>query len=210
MQYWRSLDELAQTPEFQEAVQREFPNDEWDRLPPATRRQFLKVMGASIAFAGLTSCRWPKEEIVPFASRPEGRTPGVPEQYATAMEIGGSALGLLVTSLDGRPIKNEGNPLHPDSLGALPAIAQADILQLYDPDRSERLVYRQSGQDFVKTWDDFDAWAGEAISGTGQGVAVLAEPSSSPSMARLRARFDEILPDVGMVRVPAHQPRRRA
>ena len=199
MQYWRSLDELAQTPEFKEAVQREFPNDEWDRLPPATRRQFLKVMGASIAFAGLTSCRWPKEEIVPFASRPEGRTPGVPEQYATSMEIGGSGLGLLVTSMDGRPIKNEGNPLHPDSLGALPATAQADILQLYDPDRSQRLVYRQSGQDFLKTWGDFAAWAGETIPGNGAGFAVLAEPSSSPSIDRMRARFDETMSDATWV-----------
>ena len=111
MQYWRSMDELAQTPEFKEAVKREFPNDEWDRLPPATRRQFLKVMGASVAFAGLTSCRWPKEEIFPFAHRPEGRTPETPEQYATSVEIGESAIGLLVTSVDGRPIKNEGNPL---------------------------------------------------------------------------------------------------
>ncbi|MEJ2188544.1 MAG: TAT-variant-translocated molybdopterin oxidoreductase, partial [Acidobacteriota bacterium] len=67
--YWRSLDELAQTPEFREAVRREFPNDEWDRLPPASRRQFLKGMGASMAFAGLTACRWPTEEIVPFAHR---------------------------------------------------------------------------------------------------------------------------------------------
>ncbi len=199
MQYWRSLDELAQTPEFKEAVQREFPNDEWDRLPPATRRQFLKVMGASLAFAGLTSCRWPKEEIVPFASRPDGRVPGVPEQYATAIEIGGAALGLLVTSVDGRPIKNEGNPLHPDSLGALPATAQADILQLYDPDRSQRLVYRQSGQEFVKSWDDFAAWTQENIARNGAGVAVLAEPSSSPSMARLRTRFDEAMPDAAWV-----------
>ncbi len=195
MQYWRSLDELAQTPEFKEAVRREFPNDEWDRLPPATRRQFLKVMGASIAFAGLTSCRWPKEEIVPFASRPDGRTPGVAEQYATSMEVGGASLGLLVTSVDGRPTKNEGNPNHPDSLGALPATAQADILQLYDPDRSQRLLYRQSGQDFVKSWDDFAGWAVEHVSGSGAGFAVLAEPTSSPSMARLRRRFVEMLPD---------------
>jgi molybdopterin-containing oxidoreductase family iron-sulfur binding subunit len=195
MQYWRSLDELAQTPEFKEAVRREFPNDEWDRLPPATRRQFLKVMGASIAFAGLTSCRWPKEEIVPFASRPEGRTPGVAEQYATAMEIGGSAIGLLVTSVDGRPIKNEGNPNHPDSLGALPATAQADILQLYDPDRSQRLLYRQSGQDFVKNWDEFVSWTNDHLSKSGAGLAVLAEPTSSPSMARLRRSFAETLPD---------------
>ena len=90
--YWRSLDELARTSEFQEAVQREFPGDDWDRLPPATRRQFLKVMGASLAMAGLTACRLPKEEIVPFAHRPEGRTPGVPEYFATSMELGGAAL----------------------------------------------------------------------------------------------------------------------
>jgi molybdopterin-containing oxidoreductase family iron-sulfur binding subunit len=195
MQYWRSMDELAQTPEFREAVKREFPNDEWDRLPPATRRQFLKVMGASVAFAGLTSCRWPKEEIVPFAHRPEGRTPGIPEQYATSVEIGESSIGLLVTSVDGRPIKNEGNPLHPDSLGALPATLQSDILSLYDPDRSRRLVLRQGGQDYVKTWEDFQTWVGEKLSGTGAGVAVLAEPSSSPTVARLRERMLQGLPD---------------
>ena len=145
MTYWRSLEELERSPEFQEAVRREFPDDDWDHLPPATRRQFLKVMGASLAMAGLTACRWPKEEIVPFAHRPEGRTPGVPQRFATSMEIGGAALGLLVTSFDGRPIKAEGNPLHPDSLGALSAVAQADLLQLYDPDRSRRLLLREGG-----------------------------------------------------------------
>jgi len=195
MQYWRSLDELSQTSEFKEAVRREFPNDEWDRLPTATRRQFLKVMGASVALAGLTSCRWPKEEIVPFASRPDGRTPGIPERYATTMEIGGSALGMLVTSVDGRPIKNEGNPLHPNSLGALPATAQSELLQLYDPDRSQRVLYRQSGQEFVKAWDDFAAWAREHVWGTGDGVAILAEPSSSFSLAQMRENFSQALPD---------------
>jgi molybdopterin-containing oxidoreductase family iron-sulfur binding subunit len=128
--YWRSLEELERTPEFQEAVRREFPDDDWDQLPPATRRQFLMVMGASLAMAGLTACRWPKEEIVPFAHRPEGRVPGVPEHFATSLELGGAALGMLVTSFDGRPIKAEGNPMHPDSLGSLHAIAQAEILGL--------------------------------------------------------------------------------
>jgi molybdopterin-containing oxidoreductase family iron-sulfur binding subunit len=194
MHYWRSLDELARTPEFRAAVEREFPNDEWDRLPPATRRQFVKVMGASLAFAGLTSCRWPKEEIVPFAHRPEGRTPGVPEQFATSLEIAGTALGLLVTSMDGRPIKNEGNPLHPDSLGALPATAQADLLQLYDPDRSRRLILRQGGQDYVKTWDDFAAWADQRMQGSADGVAVLTEATSSPTFHRLKTEFLETRP----------------
>jgi len=187
--YWRSLDELARTPEFQEAVQREFPDDEWDRLPPATRRQFLKVMGASMAFAGLTACRWPAEKIVPFAHRPDGRTPGVPERFATSMELGGAALGMVVTSYDGRPIKAEGNSLHPDSLGALTAIAQADILQLYDPERSRRLLYRESGQEFVKSWEDFTIFVGERCAHDGEGISVLAEASSSPAVSRLRDRF---------------------
>ncbi len=192
--YWRSLDELARTPEFQEAVAREFPGEDWDRLPPATRRQFLKVMGASLAMAGLTACRWPREEIVPFAHRPEGRTPGVPEHFATSMELGGVALGMLVTSFDGRPIKAEGNHLHPDSLGALTAVAQADVLQLYDPDRSRRLLLRNSGQQFVKGWSDFEEAVAEHFSGDGTGVAVLADASSSPTRAMLRDRFLEAHP----------------
>jgi molybdopterin-containing oxidoreductase family iron-sulfur binding subunit len=187
--YWRSLDELARTPEFQEAVRREFPNDDFDRLPPATRRQFLKVMGASMALAGLTACRWPKEQIVPFASRPDGHVPGVPEHYATSIELGGAALGMLVTSYDGRPIKAEGNPLHPDSLGALSAVGQAQVLELYDPDRSRRLLMRDQGQAFVKQWSDFESSAAELFAGDGAGVAVLAETSSSPTLAELRAAF---------------------
>ena len=193
--YWRSLEELDRTPEFQEAVAREFPGDDWDRLPPATRRQFLKVMGASLAMAGLTACRWPKEEIVPFAHRPEGRTPGVAEHFATSMELGGVALGMLVTSFDGRPIKAEGNDLHPDSRGALTAIAQASVLQLYDPDRSRRLVLRNSGQQFVKEWSDFEDAAAEHFSGDGTGIAVLADASSSPTRATLRDRFLDAHPE---------------
>ncbi len=192
--YWRSLEELQRTPEFREAVKREFPNDAWDQLPPATRRQFLKVMGASLAMAGLTACRWPKEEIVPFAHRPEGRTPGVPERFATSMEMDGVALGMVVTSYDGRPIKAEGNELHPDSLGALSAIAQADVLQLYDPDRSRRLLLREGGQQYVKQWSDFEASAVEDFGGDGTGLAVLTERSSSPTRSLVRDRFLDTYP----------------
>jgi molybdopterin-containing oxidoreductase family iron-sulfur binding subunit len=147
-------------------------------------------MGASMAFAGLTGCRWPAEEIVPFAHRPDGRTPGVPEHFASSMELGGSALGMVVTSFDGRPIKAEGNPLHPDSLGALSAVAQAEVLQLYDPDRSRRLVYREGGQEFVKTWDDFAAIAADRFAGGGAGATVLSEASSSPALRWMRDRLN--------------------
>jgi MoCo/4Fe-4S cofactor protein with predicted Tat translocation signal len=189
VRYWRSLDELAQTPEFRAMAEREFPGEDFDRLPPATRRQFLKVIGASLGLAGLTACRWPKQEIVPFAHRPEDRTPGVPNEYATSMELGGVALGMVVTSFDGRPIKAEGNPRHPDSLGALSAIAQGTVLQMYDPDRSRRLLYRKGGQEYVKTWEEFGAFARERFAGSGEGVAVLAEPSSSEALRGQRKRF---------------------
>jgi MoCo/4Fe-4S cofactor protein with predicted Tat translocation signal len=195
---WRSLDELAGTPEFRRFVDDEFPGLAAELTAPRSRRSFLKVMGASLGMAGLASCRWPKELILPFADRPEGRIPGVPSRYATAMELGGSAIGLVVTSMDGRPIKVEGNPHHPSSLGAAHAFAQASVLELYDPDRSRRVIRRQAGQEIVATWDDLTAFASEHFGSLrrtgGKGLAVLAEASSSPTIARLRERFREVYP----------------
>ncbi|MFI5143560.1 MAG: TAT-variant-translocated molybdopterin oxidoreductase, partial [Thermoanaerobaculales bacterium] len=197
-EYWRSLDELADTPEYRALVEKEFPGLAEDLLSPQTRRAFLKVMGASLGIAGLASCRWPKELIVPFASRPEGRTPGVPQQYATAMELGGGAVGLLVTSVDGRPIKVEGNPLHPASLGAAGALHQASVLELYDPDRSKQVVHREGGQVFPQNWDEFLAFAvphfAALRSQGGKSLAVLAEETTSLTAARLRRRFATVFP----------------
>ena len=107
------------------------------KIDGLSRRRWLQLMGASLALAGAGGCRWEKTELLPFAKRPPGRTPGKVEKFATAMELGGSALGLMVTCVDGRPIKIEGNPKHPSSLGATNAFAQAAILELYDPDRSK-------------------------------------------------------------------------
>jgi MoCo/4Fe-4S cofactor protein with predicted Tat translocation signal len=135
-EYWRSLDDLAGDPRVRELAEREFPESASSWISPATRRQFLKVMGASLALAGLTGCRWPEEEIVPFAGRPEGYTPGVPRDFATSIELDGVATGLLARSFDGRPVKIEGNPDHPSSLGGSDHFAQARVLELYDPDRS--------------------------------------------------------------------------
>jgi molybdopterin-containing oxidoreductase family iron-sulfur binding subunit len=198
-EYWRSLDELADTPEFRALVENEFPGLSEELLSPRTRRAFLKIMGASLGAAGLASCRWPKELILPFAHRPEGRTPGVPQQYATAMELGGAAIGLLVTSFDGRPIKIEGNPLHPTSRGTATALAQASLLELYDPDRSRQPIRREGAQELVQSWDDFTTFAGSHFASLravrGKGLAVLSEESSSASLARLRARFSEVFPE---------------
>ena len=192
-EYWRSLDELADAPEFRSFLEAEFPH-----LAPAlqtspTRRQFLKVMGASLALAGMTGCRWPRETIVPYSNRPDGRTPGVPASYATAMDLCGVATGLLVTSYDGRPIKIEGNALHPLSRGASGALAQASVLDLYDPDRSRCPAARGAAGLTDGSWDKFATEASARFApmrtNGGAGLRVLSEASSSPSLAAMRTRF---------------------
>ena len=201
--YWRSLDELADTPEFREFVEHEFPSFSGELLASPSRRQFLKVMGASLALAGMTGCRWPKETIVPQAKRPPGRAPGVPVRYATAFELGGVATGLLVTSYDGRPVKIEGNELHPFSRGATDAIAQAGVLELYDPDRSRRVVRRDSAGDHEADWHAFERFAGphfaELRQSQGAGLYVLSEASASPSLAEMRARLLAAFPQAKWV-----------
>ena len=129
--YWRSLQELAQTPEFQEALAREFPSqaDQW--TDPKGRRHFLSIMGASLALAGLTGCtRQPKETIAPFARAPEELVPGQPLHYATALTLAGIATGALVETHEGRPTRIEGNPQHAFSLGAADVFMQASVLGL--------------------------------------------------------------------------------
>jgi molybdopterin-containing oxidoreductase family iron-sulfur binding subunit len=194
--YWRSLDELSDTPEFRDFLFREFPAGATELLSETTRRGFLRVMGASLALAGIgvTSCRWPTEKILPYSYRPEGLIDGQPNFYATAMELGGVASGLLVTSYDGRPIKIEGNPSHPGSLGSSTAQQQASILELYDPDRSQ--YPRSEGK--AKNAAEF-VTLGTAQFKTlrqsgGQKLAILSESSSSPSIRRMRQRLAQTMP----------------
>ena len=114
--WWRSLDEVVESPIFRKKIQDEFPDGASELLATGNdRRHFLKIMGASMALAGLGvgGCRrWPKENIVPYAHRPEGAMPGIAEHYATCFDFGGVSQGVLVTSNDGRPTKIEGNPSH--------------------------------------------------------------------------------------------------
>ena len=210
--YWRSLDQLADTPEFRRFVEDEFPSRAGELVDPLSRRRFLTVMGASLAMAGLTGCddfirlRWPKEEILPFASRPQGRHPGTPVQYATAMELGGVALGLLGKSYDGRPIKVEGNPDHPDSRGATDSYAQASLLELYDPDRSrgvykapasiaaDKLGRRAHNSDWGAFAAELTAAVGEHDLTKGEDLFVLSEATSSLTLAGLRKRLTTRFP----------------
>ena len=189
--YWRSLAELAGTAEFRAMLEAEFPAAA--DSGGLSRRRWLQLMGASLALAGAGGCRWEKAEIVPFVSQPANRVPGQTLHFATAMDLGGSALGLLVTSVDGRPIKIEGNPKHPVSRGATDLAAQAAILELYDPDRSQ-MIY----EEIARSWEEFASFARPHFAGLkkagGAGLRVLAEASSSPTLAGLRAQLLEGFP----------------
>lgn len=187
--YWRSLDQLAETPEFKEFLHREFPQGASEFNNNWSRRNFLTLMGASMALAGLAGCRRPEQKIVPYVKPPEEIIPGVPQYYATTMPMGTSAYGVIVETHEGRPTKIEGNPKHPSTLGASNAWIQASILGLYDPDRSARVMH--DGQE--SSWDEFVAfWRESAVTydaNGGAGLAVLSEPSSSPTMRRLEKKY---------------------
>jgi MoCo/4Fe-4S cofactor protein with predicted Tat translocation signal len=195
--YWRSLGEYSNTPEFREWLEREFPagaaelkGDEW------SRRDFLKLMGASMALAGvgLTSCRRPELHLVPFTKNVEWTIPGKFLYYATAMPRRSGAIPLIATTVDGRPIKLEGNPLHPASGGATDTFAQASILDLYDPSRSQRFVHKGKKSDRAA----FDAYMGKLrnafLTRQGDGVAFLVTETHSPTRERLRTELEKTFP----------------
>jgi Fe-S-cluster-containing dehydrogenase component len=198
---WRSLEALASPEDPQRLERRSREHAPGAAEPPSgpTRRTVLGLMGASMALAGLTSCRRPVEKIVPYVDAPEHLVPGIPQQYATTLTRGTDALGVLVKAREGRPIKIEGNDLHPSSGGAADGWAQAAILCLYDPDRS-RSVRKLAGEGRADgTWDEVaELWGRKAydLEDTGgRGLGVLIEPYASPSihrmLERLRRRFPE-------------------
>ncbi|MGH9389094.1 MAG: TAT-variant-translocated molybdopterin oxidoreductase, partial [Vicinamibacteria bacterium] len=187
-EYWRSLEELAETDDFREHLHREF------RVPidsGVDRRELLALMGASIALAGLTSCtRQPTERIYPYVKPPEEVVPGEPLFYATAHLHGGYARGVLAESHQGRPTKIEGNPLHPASLGATDVFAQAFVLGLYDPDRSQTITERGE----IRPWSAFLAAAKLALEKErprrGAGLRWITPATTSPTFA---AQMESIL-----------------
>jgi len=202
--YWKSLAELEQSPEFLELAAREFAAP-LDQEPPNSpgRRRFMQIMGASMSLAGLDACRWREDKILPLSRRPEGTIPGSSRYFATAMELNGNAVGLYASSYDGRPIKIEGNPAHPDSLGAAAAFHQATVLGLYDPDRSSSVVSGAGAARKASSWNEFGKALGEILSAlrtsAGAGLRVLAERSSSPSLAEQKRRLLAAFPQAKWV-----------
>jgi len=226
--YWRSLEELADSPVFEEFVQREFPQaaEEWN--DPVERRTFLKLMGASLALAGLSGCViQPPEKVIPYVKQPEEETPGRGLWFATAFSLGGIATPLLARSNEGRPTKLEGNPDHPNNkypafgipfsydapspddrpYAATDIFSQASILTLYDPDRSQTPLYRGE----TRPWSQFVAEIRSAVdkendglkAKKGVGLRFLTETITSPTLA---AQMKSILADFPEAKWHQYEP----
>jgi molybdopterin-containing oxidoreductase family iron-sulfur binding subunit len=212
--YWRSLNEYAETPQFKEALEREFNDGATVLEDPVSRRSFMGLMGASLGLAGLAGCRRPEEKILPYNKRPEDLVPGIAQFYATVMPFAGSAIGLLVESHEGRPTKIEGNPQHPHSLGGTNAWAQATVLGLYDPERSRGPAPKgkapNSSSETAGNWQQFRsdlaARAKAAADKGGQGVAILVETSRSKTTGAALKALQAKLPNA---KIYAYDPNSR-
>lgn len=192
--YWKGLEELAETDEFKVWLDDEFPHRR--SIPDVDRRSVLKLMGASLALAGLAGCRnLPQEKVVPFVRDPENRPPGTALYYATAMPFGGYAFPVIVESHEGRPTKLEGNPDHPWSAGASESFVQASILNMYDPDRAGDVT--QKG--LINTWDAFFSMSRKMLDGMkatgGTGFHLLTGVVASPTLYAQIQRFLKAFPN---------------
>ena len=193
--YWRTLDELAQTPEFEEMLHREFPRHASEWTDKASRRDFLKVMSASLALAGLSACtKQPLEPIVPYVRQPEQLTLGKPLFFASAMPMGAYSVPVLVESHEGRPTKIEGNPQHPATLGGTDVYSQSSVLTMYDPDRSQSAMF--NGE--ARPWADFVTAIRPTIekvrANGGAGLRFLTGATSSPSFVAHMRELQKAFP----------------
>ena len=182
--YWRALEELTEASGFEQLLHREFPQaaSEWDSGEEG-RRNFLKLMGASLALGGLSACtKQPTELIYPYVNAPENIIAGKPLFYATAFTMSGVSTGILMESHMGRPTKVEGNPLHPASLGSTDVITQSSVLNLYDPDRSQTLSFLGE----IRTYSSFLTMIKQVLSEQdakkGAGIRILTETIGSPTL----------------------------
>ena len=201
--YWRGLDQLAETPEFKQFLEREFPANASELTDPVSRRHFVKIMSASFALAGIglgaTGCRRPEDKLMPFGKAPENYIHGSTQNFATAMPGRGGAIPVVAKSHEGRPIKLEGNPLFPGANGSSDRFAQASVLNLYDPDRATRFAKADSAGKLqtverLVALQALDDLAKKFAANQGEGLALLGESTHSPSRRRLHAEISKKLP----------------
>lgn len=222
--YWRSLSELEGTAEFDQFLQREFPQAASEFPAGVSRRRWLKLMSASLALGGVAGCRYGPDQIASFVMRPVNSTPGIPKYYATNFELAGRAVHAMVANYDGRPLKVDGNSVHPLMRAAEPnnitepgkerfasagsdVFTQACILGLYDPDRLDAVLVREGKSQSRSSWEAFTRFAAERSSAlkasAGKSLAIVMSPSLSPSINRLVSEALRALPEATLVNFSA-------
>ncbi len=203
-EYWKSLEQLAGTEEFRDYLENEFPRLSSALSDAMPRRDVLRLMGASLALAGMSACtQAPLEKIVPFVRAPEDVVPGKPLFYATATTLGGYATGVLVESHTGRPTKIEGNTQHPASRGALDPFSQASILSLYDPDRSQNILHNGRIASWVSFVAAMNTERERLIERKGAGLRILTGTVTSPTLA---AQIRQLLAEMPEARWHQYEP----
>ena len=196
--YWQSLEELAETPEFLAHVEQEFPRFAAAAAGTLDRRRFLQLMAGSMALSGLAACG-PEEkprQLLPYVEQPPGIVPGRARYYATATTLEGYATGVMLQHQMGRPIKVEGNPDHPASLGATGAIEQASILGLYDPYRAQA----STRHGHLESWPAFVTAIIEKRrqwqANRGRGLYLLTGAVTSPTLLEQIAALQQAFPEL--------------
>ena len=194
--YWRSLDDLLETPGFRDWIEREFPQGA-SEIQGMNRRHFLKIMAASFALAGfgMAGCRRPERKILPYAKQPERIIPGVPIYYSSSLPSAHDNLPLIIETHEARPTKIEGNPSYPAYGGATDIFAQASVLDLYDPDRATKSKQGSKTLSQSQLYDVIDKLRAHYQENQGKGLALLLRPSTSPTRYRLLTEWQRIYPE---------------
>src|ERR1700758_5430025 len=195
---WQGLDHAAAHPGFDRRMEQEFPAQASEWVDPVSRRGFMKLMGASLAMAGLAGCtKQPDEPLYPYVKAPEDLILGRPNYFATAFPFTTGALPLLVKSDAYRPIKVDGNPEHPMSMGGSDPLSQGSLLGLYDPDRSQHVLYHLE----TSTFGNFQTALLRDLANmpSGQGLYILSATITSPTLAAQWKDAQNRLPQSKMV-----------
>lgn len=181
--YWKGLEELTNDESFVRNAEREFPEGP-SNLDGSSRRDFLKVMGFSLAAASLAACEAPVRKAIPYVNKPVDINPSIPNYYASTYASGGDYASIVVKTREGRPIKIDGNELSPITKGGTNAIVEASVLSLYDKQRLSGPYINGEKSD----WATLDAEVKSKLASAGS-VKVVTNTIISPSTEKAVAEF---------------------
>ena len=189
--YWKSLKDISSEDDYNRFLKQSEHNVD----NGLSRRNFLSLIAASVALAGLEGCKKPVQKIIPYVEAEIGTIPGIPKYYASTLPFKNNALGVVIENHDERPVKVEGNEKHPTSLGKSNSFAQASTLEMYDPDRARGVKFKGNKVD----WNEYLNFAKSINDGNGKGLAVLMQESSSPTIKSIQEDFKKNLPNADWV-----------